>query len=56
MHAYIGNISLQVHNSCHLLSDAGFIDVQSPVSTDQLSQVNHKLLVSPACLSNRHSL
>lgn len=55
MHAYVGDVPLQVHNSCHLLSDSGFIDGQFPVSADQLSQVNHELLVGPTCLSNTHS-
>ena len=54
MHAYVGDVPLQVHDSCHLLPDAGFIDLQFPVSADQLGQVNHELLVGPACLSNTH--
>lgn len=54
MHAYVSNVPLQVHNSRHLLFDASFIDGQSPVSADQLSQVNHELLIGPTCLSNTH--
>lgn len=54
MCAYVGDVPLQVHNSRHLLFDAGFIDGKAPVSADQLSQVNHELLVGPTCLSNTH--
>lgn len=50
--AYIGDVPLQLHNSCHLLSDAGLIYGQSPVGADKLSQVNHELLVGSTCLSN----
>lgn len=53
--AYISNVPLQVYDSCHLLSDACFIDGQSTVRTDQLRQVNHELLIGLTCLSNRDS-
>lgn len=54
-HAYIGDVPLQVYDSCHLLSDVGFIDGQSTVGADQLRQVNHELLVGLTCLSNTDS-
>lgn len=51
MHTYVGDVPLQVHNSCHFLSDTGFINGQFAVCADQLNQVNHELLVGPACLA-----
>lgn len=52
MCTYIGNVSLKVHDSRHLLLDLGFVDDQATVRADQLSQVNHELPVGPAGLSS----
>lgn len=50
--AYVGNVRLQFDDSRHLFSDEGFVDGQPTVSADQLSQVNHELLIGLARLSN----
>lgn len=55
MHTYVSDVPLQVHNSRHLLSDAGLINGQSPVSADQLSQVDHELLIGPTRLPHTHT-
>lgn len=49
--AYVGNVRLQFYDSRHLFSDEGFVDGQPTVSADQLSQVNHELLIGLARLS-----